>query len=66
MVKNKKIVCHLPIKDYETIERLVADGWYKSINDFVSFAVKKLIEDEIGAPALDEKTIKLMAKILRI
>ena len=66
MGKNKRISLTLAIKDYECIERLVASGRYKSVDDFVQIAVRKLIAEEIGGVELDEKALKSIRKTFGI
>lgn len=66
MIKNKKISCQLPIKEYKSIEKLVDSGRYKSVNDFVQIAVRKLIAEEIGRAEMDEKTLKSIRRALGI
>lgn len=64
-MKNKRIVCEIPLKDYECIERLVESGRYRSIVDFVDIAVHKLLGEE-AMYDLDYKTLKRIKKALGI
>lgn len=64
-MKAIRISCEIPIKEYRCIERLVDSGKYKSINDFVQVAVRKLLAEEMGVD-LDAKTLKMIMEALGI
>lgn len=63
-MKEKRIRITLPLKDYETIEKLVEIGRYESVNDFVNKAIKRLLEEEVVSIEMDEKTVKMIKEAL--
>jgi len=65
MVKNKKISCQIPIDEYKVIEKLVDTERYKSVNDFVQIAVRRLLE-EYDRSNLSDKDLKSIRKSLGI
>ena len=58
MVKNKIISCQLQIKEYKLIEKIVDSGRYKSIKDFVTVAVARLIAEDYDKRHLTSKDFK--------
>jgi len=57
-MEKKRISGTISLEDYKKIKRLVDEGRYKNISDFVRVAVRKLIDEEFNRIELDEKTLK--------
>lgn len=64
--KNNRFTQTLAPKDIEKIKKLVEEGKFKTRGDFVQFAVKKLLEEEIGTVQMDEKALSIIKKALNI
>jgi Arc/MetJ-type ribon-helix-helix transcriptional regulator len=65
-LKSNKFSQTLAPKDLENIYKLVTEGRYKSRGDFVQFAVKKLLDEEIGSVEVDEEALRIIKKALKL